>query len=215
MPKRPSSARSFELFCLQMAAECRNYSIDGLPPELKESFLRIARIWEAKAELFDIGPVKPLRETLAALSQLAEERVPGAVAGFTLVDGTRTFFSEAVFPSLPGFFQDSIASIPISVPYVGTCAESIATGAAVTCGDILSDSRFDPKWRALCARSGLKAVQSHPISLGEGMYEGTFVIGFKEVATAEFWNDGVMREFANLGAEAIKQNQIDSDSSID
>ena len=42
-----------------------------------------------------------LRGVLAALSYLAEEALPGSVVGFTLVDPTGTFISDAVFPSLP------------------------------------------------------------------------------------------------------------------
>jgi hypothetical protein len=47
------------------------------------------------------------------------------------------------------------------------------------------------------------------------MYEGTFVIGFREVSAAAFWDEGVMREFASLGAEAIRQNRSDTESSVD
>jgi hypothetical protein len=50
-------------------------------------------------------------------------------------------------------------------------------------------------------------MRSQPVSLGEGTYAGTFVIGFKEVASAKTWNDNVMRKFADLASDAIEQHR--------
>jgi hypothetical protein len=219
MPQSSKYVENQLLFCLQEAAEYRNLAVDGLPAELKNHLLGLAALWDEQADQFlsvrpasrVTSPNKPvlkskksLRETLASLSKLAEEQVPGAVAGFALVDGTGNFFTEAVFPSVPDFFRDAIARIPIAAPYTGTCVEAICTGRVTTCDDIRADTRFDPKWRNEYLRNGLKAVQSQPISLGEGTYAGTFVISFREVARAEHWDASVMRKFADLGSDAIK-----------
>jgi hypothetical protein len=99
----------------------------------------------------------PLHEKLAVLAKKAEQKMPGAIAGFALVDPTGLFIKEAVFPSLPPTFQEAIAFIPLSVPYIGTCAQAICTGSTVSSFDITSDERFDAGWRRLCLASGIHA----------------------------------------------------------
>jgi hypothetical protein len=121
-----------------------------------------------------------------------------------LVDPTGLYIKEAIFPSLPAVFQDSIAYIPLAVPYTGTCAQAICTGTSVISNDILADTHFDKKWRDLCLRCGIKALQSTPIRKGEGAPEGTFVIAYKQPASSdESWNYTLMADFAELAYDAI------------
>jgi hypothetical protein len=205
------------LFCLQEAAGYRNLVVDGIPPGLTDHLLGLAAFWDHQADQLVAGSANPatssananmsLFETLASLSQAAEEQVPGGVAGFTLVDPTGMFFSEAIFPSLPDFFQNSIPSIPVSEPYTGTCVAAVCTGTVVTCENIRLDDRFNPKWRDVCLRSGIVSVQSQPISLGAGPYAGTFAVGFKEVGSDKHWNANVMKKFADLAASAIRKHR--------
>src|SRR5687768_298154 len=93
---------------------------------------------------------RTLRDTLNALSRLAEAEMPGAVAGYTLVDEAYSVIKESVFPSLPPVFQESISLIPLREPFTGACAQAIYEGTPVISNDILSDMRFDMKWRELC-----------------------------------------------------------------
>lgn len=146
-----------------------------------------------------------LRDALRALSQLAEGDLAGAKAGYVLVDATRKVIGEAVFPSLPPSFRDSIVNIGVCAPYVGTCIEAICTGNPVTCPDILADARFDHKWRDVCLRAGIKAVRSEPISNAESnAVEGTFVVAFQERASREQWDAALMANYATLASEAIR-----------
>jgi GAF domain-containing protein len=147
---------------------------------------------------------RSLRDVLIALSKLAERELSGAAAGYTLVDPTGSFIDTAVFPSLPPMFQESIVSIPVSEPSTGTCVEAIRTGTPVISNDILGDARFNPKWRDLCLRCGIKSVKSIPIRKDGGATEGTFVLGYKELANDALWNRELMDQFADLAFEAIR-----------
>jgi hypothetical protein len=150
----------------------------------------------------------PLHETLAVLAKNAEQTLPGAIAGFALVDPTGMFIKEAVFPSLPPTFQEAIAFIPLSVPYIGTCAQAICTGSTVSSFDIASDTRFDAGWRRLCLASGIHALKSKPLQEGNRVPVGTFVVGFKEPSSSERWDETLMTEVATLACEGIRQKRL-------
>ena len=145
-----------------------------------------------------------LHDTLRALSRLAEETIPDAVAGYTLVDPSHSFIKESVFPSLPAIFQDSIAAVPLFERVVGTCTESLRNRVPVISNDILADTQFDMNWRDLCLRCGLKSVQSIPICDRDGVPEGTFVLGYRHPASDADWDSATMATFANLAGEAIR-----------
>jgi hypothetical protein len=152
-----------------------------------------------------ISDARALPEVLNALSALAERECPGAIAGFTLVDSGGLFVKEAVFPSLPSAFQESLANITLSVPYTGSCAEAICTGVEVTSLDILADERFDPKWRDICLRYGISSLRSRPIMRHGEAPQGTFVLCYKQAnPPAECWNERLMQEIADLAYEAIR-----------
>jgi hypothetical protein len=144
-----------------------------------------------------------LRNALISLSKLAEEELSGGHAGYTLVDPTGSFINEAVFPSLPTMFEQSIVSVPVTKP-AGTCVEAFRTGGSVVSNDILGDARFEPLWRDLCLRCGIRSVQSIPLRKMPGATEGTFVLGYKDLATDARWNTAVMEEFAALAYEAVQ-----------
>jgi GAF domain-containing protein len=146
-----------------------------------------------------------LIDTLATYCKLAEQRIPGAIAGYTPADPTGMLIKQAVFPNLPRSFQGAIKAIPLAIPYTGTCAQAICTGIAVASDDITVDARFDTGWRRLCLDNGIKSLRSKPIRVDP--CEGTFVIGFKHATTPDDWDDALMTEFADLAAEAIKRHK--------
>src|SRR5688572_21290930 len=106
-----------------------------------------------------------LHDMLRALAALAEEVLPGSIAGYTLVDDAGFVIRESLFPSLPPQFQQAISLVPLQPPSLGSCVESIRTGTSIVSNDILGDARFDPKWRDLCIRYGIKSIQSVPIRI--------------------------------------------------
>ena len=143
-----------------------------------------------------------LENTLSRLAQLAEERLPGARAGYTMVDADQTCVRGAVFPSLPASFQNALAFTPLTEPFIGSCVQSIRTGQNVVSNDILGDMRFDGKWRELCLTHGIKSLRSTPMGVS-GRVEGTFVIGYLDTSFDSRWNDDVMQQFASHGVEAM------------
>jgi hypothetical protein len=145
---------------------------------------------------------RSLHDALIALSKLAEEQFPDGLAGYTLVDPSGTYLYDAVFPSLPTIFENTIISIPVAA-HAGTCVEAIRSGTPVISNDILGDIRFDPNWRDLCLRCGIKSVRSIPIRDGAGPIEGTFVLGYRALSHDAHWNMGLMEVFAALAHDAI------------
>jgi hypothetical protein len=148
------------------------------------------------------GPT--LQHTLIELSRLAELEVPGAVAGYTVVDATNAFVREAVFPSLPPEFQEALSFVPLSEPYLGSCVQSIRTGVPVVSNEILGDSRFDGRWRELCLRFGLKSIRSAPVKDTTTGAVGSFVLGYRDTSTDERWDVSLMAKFAHMGLEAMR-----------
>jgi hypothetical protein len=145
-----------------------------------------------------------LRQALTGLCRLAEGELPGAAVGFTLADATGRHVREGVYPSLHSSFEDGLANVPLSEPYVGACTRAMGIGVAVVSDDILGDMRFIPAWRDLCLRAGLKALRSVPIRDPENSSMlGTFVVGYREPGSPSSCNDGLMLEIAALGAQAI------------
>jgi hypothetical protein len=143
-----------------------------------------------------------LEGTLAQLAQLAEDSLPGARAGYTMVDDDETCVRSAIFPSLPPTFQDALAYTPLTEPFIGSCVQSIRTGLSVVSNDILGDMRFDGKWREICLKHGIKSLRSTPLKTARRV-EGTFVIGYLETSNDTRWTGDVMDEFAAHGAEAM------------
>lgn len=121
----------------------------------------------------------------------------------TLVDPLHLYIQESVFPSLPPIFQDSISMIPLQEPFTGTCAKAICDGTSIISNDILADPGFDPKWRDLCLRCGVKSLQSAPF-YADGKPQGTFVLGFKHETHDSNWNNALIGEFADLASQALR-----------
>jgi len=144
-----------------------------------------------------------LHDTLRGLARLAEEKMPGAMTGYTLVDDSRSFITEAVFPTLPPMFEKSISAIPLDRP-VGTCVQALRTRTPVVSTDVLADARFDVAWRDMCLRCGINAVKSIPFGDAGDPVEGTFVVGYPQATQEAGFDSATMQLFADLGRDAIR-----------
>jgi hypothetical protein len=114
---------------------------------------------------------------MVAACALAELFDPNAIAGYTTIGsrgGVRTF-DTAVYPRLPTWPYSKVQGVPITRPYVGTCAQAICEGRTVSCSNIAAEAGFDPNWRAACREFGLRSVQSAPVFAFDGSPLGTFV----------------------------------------
>ena len=61
----------------------------------------------------------------------------------------------------------------------------------ITCPDIENDTLFDPRWRQVCLKHGLKAIQSRPVYV-RGKPRGTFVLAFREPRAEQEWDVALM-----------------------
>ena len=116
-------------------------------------------------------------DAMVAACALAELFERNAIAGYTTIDsrGHVATFQTAVYPRLPTWPFSKVHGVPITRPYIGTCAQAICEGRTITCSDITTETGFDPSWRAACTEFGLRSVQSAPVFSFDGRPLGTFV----------------------------------------
>jgi Protein of unknown function (DUF3606) len=120
----------------------------------------------------------------ARLTPRGRERIVRQVAsgqtrivGYTTLDNRRPVatFQTAVYPRLPSWPSSKAHEVPITRPYVGTCAQAICEGRIITCSNIATEINFNPTWRAACMQFYLRSVQSAPVFGFDGRPLGTFV----------------------------------------
>jgi hypothetical protein len=121
-------------------------------------------------------------DAMVALCALAERFEPNAIAGYTTIDSRShvTTFQTAVYPRLPTWPYSKVHGVPITRPYVGTCAQAICEGRTICCSKIATETGFDPAWRAACTEFGLRSIQSAPVFGFDGRPLGTFVTASRQ-----------------------------------
>ena len=149
-----------------------------------------------------------LETTLTALCGHVESLAKGSIAGLTICGPTRTHIERALFPSLPRSFSDGITNCPLDPPDFGSCVRAITRGQTITCGDLASDSFFDPRWRDHCLEHGIRSLQSRPVMLRQVTPYGTFVMAFREPREETDWDVTLMKFAADAASVAI-QNHLD------
>jgi GAF domain-containing protein len=161
--------------------------------------------------LVDLPDLDASREELIrTLCVLAEELQPGAIVGGAIIDGASATFDRAVFPSLPASFVSRLPRSSVAPPYVGTCAQAVCEGRAVTCPNISSETRFDAGWRHLYLGQGIQSVQSAPVFSFNGKALGTFVVAFKKPRVAASFD----METTAFGVHAMRAILQDRDPII-
>jgi hypothetical protein len=135
----------------------------------------VARAIELFADLKDVAARSD--DALVAACALAELFEPNTIVGYTTIDNRRPVatFQTAVYPRLPTWPFSKAHDVPITRPYVGTCAQAICEGRIITCSNIATESNFNPTWRAACMQFGLRSVQSAPVFGFDARPLGTFV----------------------------------------
>ena len=139
---------------------------------------------------------------LTNLCAKVEALAPGAIAGMTLSNLEHTHIERALFPTLPASFAAAITRVPLEPADFGSCVKAISRGETITCGDILNDGPFDPRWRKVCLDHGLKAIQSRPFYV-DGKPRGTFVLAYREPKPESQWNVALMTFAADAAGEAL------------
>lgn len=151
-----------------------------------------------------IRPYVSLDETLISLCNHVESLAPGSIAGLTICNPARTHLERAIFPTLPPSYADAIRSIPTTPSNFGSCVRAVASGEIITCVDIASETRFDPRWKQLCLDHGLRALQSRPVFLRDSKPFATFVLAYREPHDESDWNVALMNFAADAAGVALQ-----------
>jgi len=135
----------------------------------------VARAIEFLVDLKDVDARSD--DALVAACALAELFEPNTIVGYTTIDNRSAVatFQTAVYPRLPTWPFSKVHDVPITRPYVGTCAQALCEGRLITCNSIATETNFNPTWRAACSQFGLRSVQSAPVFGFDGRPLGTFV----------------------------------------
>jgi hypothetical protein len=147
-------------------------------------------------------------EALTALCERVERLAPQSIAGLTICNPARTHLERAIFPKLPASFSGAITTIPLAPANFGSCVYAVARGEIITCPDLATEMRFDPRWRRLCLDHGLRSLQSRPVYLRDGKPFATFVLAYREPHPESDWNVALMT-FAADAAGLVLQDDLD------
>lgn len=150
----------------------------------------------------------PPIDTLNALVGLAESLEPVAIAGVTIVDRAGQSLEMAAFPSVHHAFADAIAGVPLGPPHVGTCAQALFNGEAVTSEDLGKDGRFAKEWIQLCADHGIRSCRSQPVRSPQGAPLGAFMLCFPEPRTADAFDEKLIAVCANLVELTLERRRV-------
>src|SRR5260370_3731288 len=118
-----------------------------------------------------------LDTVLEKICRMAEEFVPGSLAGVTILDRAGAAFEGCVMPSAPTYAA-AIAGIEAGPPHAGTCAAAVYSGTPVSSTDEATDQRFDPLWRRLNAEHGVRRIKSFPLKSADARPFASSFIAF-------------------------------------
>jgi two-component sensor histidine kinase len=141
---------------------------------------------------------------LEKVCRMAEELVPGSLAGVTILDRAGMTFERCVMPSAPSFAA-GIAGVEVGPPHAGTCAAAVYSGAPVSSADVEADERFDPAWRRLNAEHHVRRIKSRPVRAADGRALGSFFIAFT-TGTPPTWPEEIETVCARLAGFALERH---------
>jgi two-component sensor histidine kinase len=146
-----------------------------------------------------------LDTALEKICRMAEEFVPGSLAGVTILDRAGATFEGCVMPSAPTYAA-AIAGIEVGPPHAGTCAAAVYSGMPVSSTDVATDERFDPLWRRLNAEHGVRCIKSRPVKSADGRALGSFFVAFT-TETPSPWPEEIEATCARLAGFALERHR--------
>lgn len=145
-----------------------------------------------------------LSGTLDALCHLVETMVSDCFCSIVLVDPSGTKLQEAIAPSLPAAFNDSVRDWPIG-RRGGPCQMAAEQKIQVIMSDVVSDTRWRNSWRALAQAHGLRSCCSTPILDTNGIVLGTFAMYYGEPRASTVVDHGLIERFTHIAGIAIQR----------
>ncbi len=143
----------------------------------------------------------PIRDSLTALCDMIEERLPRALCSVLLLDAGAGTLHHGAAPRLPSAYCAAIDGVHIG-PRVGSCGTAAYEHRVVAVEDIATD----PLWvdfREVAARHGLAACLSVPIIDAGGEVLGTFAIYHHEVGPFQDADLALLRDASSLAMLVI------------
>ncbi len=144
----------------------------------------------------------PFRQTLTALCEVIEARLPRALCSILLLSPETGTLHHGAAPRLPGRYCDAIDGAKIG-PSAGSCG----TAAYLRRSVIVEDIAADPLWAAykdVALPCSLRACASTPILDSDGAVLGTFAIYHVEAGPFESRELGVLLDFTELATIVIQ-----------
>ncbi|HET8551080.1 MAG TPA: GAF domain-containing protein, partial [Gammaproteobacteria bacterium] len=118
----------------------------------------------------------PVDDTLTELMRFIEAQEDGLRCGILIVSEDGAHFRRGSGPNLPEAYHQALDGVPITPPYLGSCAEAAHTGLPVFVADIAADITYSPQWRELVMGCGLHACCSLPVRAADGTVLAAFAI---------------------------------------
>jgi PAS domain S-box-containing protein len=151
---------------------------------------------------------RPIPEILEALCRLVEDIASGSYCSLVLVDASGTTFRQAIAPSLPPEFNETVRGWPLA-RRGGPCVMAARDRTQVIMSDVASDTRWRDSWRALAQSHGLRSCWSTPIVSQAGTVLGTFALYRREPGSPSQLQLDLIRQFTNIASIAIERAQGD------
>jgi signal transduction histidine kinase/CheY-like chemotaxis protein len=150
----------------------------------------------------------PLRDTLTALCEMIEERLPCALCSVLLLDARAGALHHGAAPRLPKVYCDAIDGAHIG-PRVGSCGTAAFERRAVTVEDIAQD----PLWadfREVALPHALAACASTPIFDAQSEVLGTFAIYHQEPGPFDAEELALLHDVSGLATLVIESDRRDA-----
>jgi PAS domain S-box-containing protein len=147
----------------------------------------------------------PLDQTLEAIVR-GVEAASEWHCSLLLLDPSGQHLAPGAAPSLPEFFNQAIARMPIG-PEAGSCGRAASIKQRVVSADLA----LDPRWAAylaLAQQAGYQACWSEPILSQAGEVLGTFAVYHRAPATPTALDVLDITEAAQLAAIAISRERV-------
>src|SRR5262249_50914874 len=152
---------------------------------------------------------RPMPEILDALCRLVEATVSGCYCSIVLLDPEGAKLQEAIAPSLPADFNDSVRGWPLT-RVGGPCVMAARDNVQVIMSDVASDTRWRNGWRALAQAKGLRSCWSTPVVSQAGKVLGTFALYQSEPGNPNALQLELIEQFTNIASITIERAQRDA-----
>ncbi len=183
-------------------------AVQGIAQDITDAW-RNARMLDVRNQVFErLATGCPLREVLDTLTRHVEALEPAMLCSVLRFDAhSRRLFALSA-PSLPPFYVEAVDGIEVHAE-LGSCGAAACRGERVVVADLLKHRYWAP-FRALMARTPMRACWSEPIRGGDGQVLGTFAMYFTAVRAPDPTELTIIESAAALAAVVIEHRQAEA-----